>query len=351
MLTFENGNLLDSTAEALVNTVNCVGVMGKGIALQFKKMYPRNYEEYRGVCDAGEMHLGKVLVHEIGSLMDPKYIINFPTKDHWKGNSKIQDISSGLESLKSEILARNIKSIAVPPLGCGNGGLDWMTVRTIIVDALMDLEVDVHVFEPGFEPSPHQQRVNGRTPRLTKFKAKLLALFHHYGLPGHEITALEAQKLAWFLGRAGDDTRLNFEKGTYGPYSERLNHPLQQMDGHYITGAGDRSKIESRIVVLPNAVESAKDVLIDSQEDIKLLNQVFELIEGYETPYGMELLSTVDWVATQENPVATNSESAHLMITNWSSRKANLFPRKHIDLAWNHLQQQGWRPGCSDTRN
>ena len=144
-------DILTADAEAIVNTVNCVGVMGKGIALQFKLKYPENYRFYKETCDQGRMIIGKVLVFSQEAMVNPKYIINFPTKRHWKGKSTIQDINRGLDSLIEEIKKLNIKSIAIPALGSGLGGLDWQQVKSTIINAFSSLpEVDVLLYEPHY---------------------------------------------------------------------------------------------------------------------------------------------------------------------------------------------------------
>src|SRR5690606_34949129 len=146
MITFKKGDLLNADVEALVNTVNCVGIMGRGIALQFKKMFPDNFSAYSDACDANELEPGKMFVFSTGQMTNPKYIINFPTKRHWRGNSKLEDIESGLGALRKEIVERGIRSVAVPPLGSGLGGLPWPAVKQRITEALGDLdEVDIVV--------------------------------------------------------------------------------------------------------------------------------------------------------------------------------------------------------------
>ena len=134
------GNLLEAQAEALVNAVNCVGVMGKGIALQFKQAFPDNYAFYQAACVRGEVRPGQMLVYDSGQVSTPRYIINFPTKRHWRDQSRIEDIEAGLESLVREVRSRGIQSIAIPPLGAGNGGLNWADVRRRIEHAFAPLE-------------------------------------------------------------------------------------------------------------------------------------------------------------------------------------------------------------------
>ncbi len=149
MIEYKQGNLLEENTEAIVNTVNCVGVMGKGIALQFKQAFPENFRQYKKACDSKEVRPGKMFISDTGKLF-PRYIINFPTKRHWRGKSKIEDIETGLKSLVDSVRRFNIKSIAIPPLGCGNGGLNWGQVKPMIANAFIKLpDVTVIIFEPG----------------------------------------------------------------------------------------------------------------------------------------------------------------------------------------------------------
>lgn len=149
MITITEGDLLKSDAEALVNAVNCVGHMGKGIALQFKKAFPANYEAYRHACAVGEVKPGRMFIHETGSLFNPRFIINFPTKRHWREASRYEDIEHGLASIVEDILRLRIQSVAVPPLGCGLGGLDWERVHVMIERAFTRLpEVDLWLYCP-----------------------------------------------------------------------------------------------------------------------------------------------------------------------------------------------------------
>jgi O-acetyl-ADP-ribose deacetylase (regulator of RNase III) len=149
MIEYRTGDLLHSDVEALVNTVNCVGVMGRGLALQFKNAWPENFRAYAAACRRGDVQPGRMLVFATGRLANPNYIINFPTKRHWRDNSRVEDIDAGLSALVDAIRTRCIRSIAVPPLGCGLGGLDWRDVRPRIETVLSTLEdVRVTVFEP-----------------------------------------------------------------------------------------------------------------------------------------------------------------------------------------------------------
>ncbi|MCX6916738.1 MAG: macro domain-containing protein, partial [Verrucomicrobia bacterium] len=237
MIQYKTGNLLEANADALVNTVNSVGVMGKGIALQFKQAFPENYDQYRQACERGEVQPGRMFVFATGNLMGPRFIINFPTKRHWKGKSQIEDVDGGLDALVEVIRTNRIRSIAVPPLGCGNGGLDWRVVRPLIERKLSPLaNVEVLVYEPTGAPANRDMRIATKEPNMTRGRAALLGIFSKYLIPGYELTMLEIQKLAYFLQEAGEPLRLQFMKEKYGPYAETLHHVLQRIEGHFIRG-------------------------------------------------------------------------------------------------------------------
>lgn len=149
MMRFTQGNLLNADTEALVNTVNTVGVMGKGIALQFRELFSENFKAYEVACKAREVRIGKMFIFANPSLTNPKWIINFPTKKHWRHPTKIEWVRGGLIDLRRVITEKSIRSIAIPPLGCGNGGLDWGLVRREIERAMSDLpDVEIVVYEP-----------------------------------------------------------------------------------------------------------------------------------------------------------------------------------------------------------
>ncbi|HBE20460.1 MAG TPA: Appr-1-p processing protein [Cyanobacteria bacterium UBA11149] len=342
MIEFKQGNLLEENVESLVNTVNCVGVMGKGIALQFKQAFPENFRQYEKACRIGEVKPGCMFTVPIGKVFYPRYIINFPTKNHWKGKSKLEDIKTGLKALVTEVQKLGITSIAIPPLGCGNGGLDWGTVKPLIESAFAELpEVKVVIFEPIGAPEVTRIQVATSKPKMTRSRSLLISLLELYGIPGYKLTLLEIQKLAYFLQVAGEPLKLRYVKHKYGPYADNLNHALQRIEGHYIRGYGDRSQ-DAEIYVLPEGREAGKRFLQQSPDANNCLEQVSRLIMGFETPYGMELLATVHWVA-QENPeAAKDCEVAIALVHDWSDRKRNLFKPSHIRKAWQRLYQQNW---------
>ncbi len=345
MIKITRGNILLADAEALVNTVNCVGFMGKGIALQFKKAYPANFTHYQRSCKAGEVKLGEMFIVNTGTLVNPKYIVNFPTKGHWREKSRIYDIKQGLSSLRQEIISRKIQSIAIPPLGCGLGGLDWSAVKELIIQALQDLDtVTVLLFEPIGAPDAKTMPIGTPKPKLTIPRAMLIKIMSVYTVQKYRLTLLEIQKLAYFLQEAGEPLRLRYEAGVYGPYAPNLNKVLEVLEGHFTRGYGDNQKPDVDIELLPDASNCANDFLTAAQESKRRLDRVEELISGFETPYGMELLASTHWVGKHHIPKAENAEQAIEYVQKWSPRKGGLFRADHITLAWNELAQQKWLP-------
>ncbi len=343
MISITDGNIIEAEAEALVNTVNCVGYMGKGIALQFKQAYPENFEAYAKACRSDDIKPGKMFVFETGRMFNPRYIINFPTKRHWRGKSRLEDIESGLNTLVRDVKKLNIKSIAVPPLGCGLGGLKWSVVRPLIEKAFSELpNVNVHLYAPHGAPKAKAMPVHTAKPKMTIARALLIKLMEKYLELSYRLTLLEIQKLAYFLQEVGEPLQLRYETGHYGPYAPNLNKVLERIEGHFIRGYGDKQKPDTEIELLPEAIEAANVFLKDSDDSRKRLQKVSEVIEGFETPYGVELLSTVHWVARYSKPPATDENTAVTAVFNWNERKRKMFREPHIRVAWQKLEEQGW---------
>lgn len=347
MIKFTKGNLLKAEVEALVNTVNTVGVMGKGIALMFKEAFPDNYQRYEAACKTGEVKVGHMFVVERHELFGPKWIINFPTKKHWRHPTRREWVIDGLKELHSFIVAKGIRSIAVPPLGCGNGGLVWEDVRRDIVDALSDLEdVEIIVFEPTAEYQNVAKKEG--VEKLTPARALIAELIRQYWVLGIECTLLEIQKLAWFLERnieycAQDNPLdLRFEANKFGPFASRLNHLLNALDGSYlhcdkrIADAGAMDIIwfnDNKKEHLQTYLRSS-----DVKPYTKALEVTAEVIDGFESPLGMELLATVDWLIAREKCSATVDGIKECLKT-WpggpeaGERKMKIFNDRLIGLA------------------
>ncbi|PLK22449.1 Appr-1-p processing protein [Porphyrobacter sp. TH134] len=356
MITYTQGNLLEADAEALVNTVNTVGVMGKGIALMFKEMFPSNFNAYAAACKAQEVEVGHMFVTERRELIGPKWIINFPTKKHWRHPSKLAWIEEGLLDLKRVIVEHDIRSIALPPLGSGNGGLEWPIVRDRIEHALRDLEgVRVIVYEP----TAIYQNVAKRTgvEKLTPARALVAELVRRYAVLGFECTLLEIQKLAYFAERSielcqlDNPLDLRFEANRFGPFAPRLTHLLDALDGSYLRS--DKRIADAGPMDVINFVDAKRDRIAaylgsEAKTYLPALESTSELIDGFETPLGMELLSTVDWLITHGEE--SSIEGIKNGLRTWrgggdaGQRKLHLFDDRMIDIALARLapwQQSG----------
>ncbi|RVU34490.1 Appr-1-p processing protein [Rheinheimera riviphila] len=351
MITYIQGNLLDAPAEALINTVNTVGVMGKGIALMFKERFPKNMLEYAKACKVKQVVTGKMFVTETSELLGPRWIVNFPTKQHWKSPSKMEWIDEGLIDLRHFIIDNQVRSIAIPPLGAGNGGLDWQQVKQRIESALGDL-ADVEVLI--YEPTAQYQNVTAKlgVKKLTPARALVAELVRRYWILGMDCSLLEIQKLAWFLQRVieqhglKNELKLHFTANFYGPYANNLDHLLNALDGSYLKADKRIPDCEPLDVIWFNDDEKSAVLAYLSSEAkpyLPALEAATQLIDGFESPFGMELLSTVDWLLFKTGCEPT-LESVKEGIANWPAgenwgqRKLSLFSEENIIFAINRLQ-------------
>lgn len=339
------GNILGADTAAIVNTVNCVGFMGRGIAAQFKRAFPANFKAYEAACKRREVVPGKMLVFETGQISNPRFIINFPTKRHWRGKSRMEDIEAGLGALVAEVRARGIPSIAIPPLGCGLGGLDWRDVRPRIERAFLDVPgVRVVIYEPGDAGATAKLSTAGEVPKATPGRAVLVALIERYlaGFMDSSISLLEIHKLLYFVQEAGEPLRLRYVKAPLGPYAENLRHVLAAVEGYLLSGYGDGGDDpEKPLELVPGAADDARRFLAERPETFARFERVARLVEGFETSFGMELLSTVHWVARYGGAATPRAimEAVHA----WGPRK-RMFSERQILLAADRLVEEGWLP-------
>ncbi len=337
----KRGDLLTENVEALVNTVNCVGVMGRGVALQFKQVFPENFKHYQAAYRRAELRPGQMLVFETMRLTNPRFIINFPTKRHWRGKSRLDDIEAGLADLVHVIKDRGIKSVAIPPLGSGLGGLDWLEVRPRIEEAVAALDdVRVVIFEPSAEAA-RSSLPRGKVPTMTPGRAALVGLVHRYlaGLLDPVATLLEVHKLMYFMQEAGEPLKLRFTKAAYGPYAENLRHVLQAVEGHYLAGYTGADKPIEQLSLVPGAFAEAEATLSSAATTRSRFDRVSQLVSGFESPHGLELLATVHWVAKHEG--ATSPDDVRHAAYAWSTRKRR-FSAAQLDLAFQRLLDQRW---------
>ncbi len=343
MIEYKTGDILREDAEAIINTVNCVGVMGRGIALQFKNAFPQNFKAYAVACKNEEVQPGRMFVFETGQLTNPRYIINFPTKRHWRGKSRMEDIEAGLKNFVEVIHKCNIRSVAIPPLGSGLGGLDWSEVRPRIEEAMRPLtDVRVIIYEPKGAPAIEKMVHNREVPTMTAGRAALVELMNRYlgGLLDPSVTLLEVHKLMYFMQEAGEPLRLKYQKASYGPYAENLRHVLHAIEGHLVSGYADGGDApDKQLKLVPGAIEDATAFLQQHPETRARFDKVAALVEGFESPFGLELLSTVYWVMKNETVKSVDNVVNHTHA--WGERKRRFTPRQ-IALAVNMLEKNSW---------
>jgi O-acetyl-ADP-ribose deacetylase (regulator of RNase III) len=344
MIELTTGDILRADAEAIVNTVNCVGFMGRGIAAQFKRAYPDNFRVYEAACKRGDVQPGRMLVFELPATAKTRWIINFPTKRHWRAKSRLDDIEAGLVALVEEVRRRRIQSIAVPPLGCGHGGLSWIDVRPLIENAFATVP-DVHVllYEPVGAPAAAQMVRPSKAPGMTPGRAALVGLVRRYmsGLMDPFVSLLEIHKLLYFAQEAGEPLRLKYVKAFYGPYAENLRHVLAAIEGHLVSGYADGGDAPEKLIqLMPGAAEAADAFLGAHPETRERFERVSALVEGFETPFGTELLATVHWLLTHEGVPGDRVVDA---VYAWNDRKRQ-FTSRQIELARDVLTQKGWAP-------
>ena len=341
MIRFTKGNLMTSSAEALVNTVNTVGVMGKGIALLFKEEFPKNFATYAKACRSGELVPGKLLItKETNRAGEEKTIVNFPTKLHWRNPSKYEYITDGLTELVKAICQHNIKSIAIPPLGCGNGGLDWNIVKGMIEEALKDVDIDICIYEPNTEiKQTLQTKSTNKEIKLTPSRGLITYAMYYYDSLGENCSLFVANKLAYFLQRHGAKSfaKVQFTAHHYGPYSPQIDHLVHDLNGSYIKGFEQMSATAFEPLTMQydriNEISEYVRTLDKSEQDS--LKETIRLISGFESTLALEVLATVDFI--RRNTPGISLDDTIEAIHNWSERKNKLFKNEYIQIAYDHL--------------
>lgn len=343
-MKYLKGNLLEAHTQALVNTVNTVGVMGKGIALQFKEAFPMNFKIYAAACKKKELQTGKLLVVKEQTLEGEKIIINFPTKTEWFMKSKYEYVEEGLMELAKVIEEYKIESIAIPPLGCGNGGLKWGKVRPMIEAYLGHLShVNILVFEPNEVVKEILKQQNAtKEIKLTPAIAMVLYAMFYYESLGENASLFVANKLAYFLQRLGEKSlnKVKFEASHYGPYAVQVEHLLHNVNGKYLKGLEQmNAKAFEPLELQYDKVKEVSEYIkkeLSSEQRTRLSNLV-KLIDGFQSALSLEILATVDFV--RKDKPGMNQEDIVKTIHNWSDRKRKLFQEKYIQIATNHLHE------------
>lgn len=343
MIKYITGNLLESRAQALVNTVNTVGVMGKGIALQFKKQYPTNYKKYAKACKENQVKIGQLFVTEEETVLYGKQIIiNFPSKEHWRSPSQYSYIGEGLKALVELIKERNITSIAIPPLGAGNGGLQWSKVKALLEQYLSDVEAEILIYEPN---AHIKEILKKERTKLTPVRAMLLAVLYDLVKQGEFVSEFTGEKVAYFLQRFGakEAFKLDYTPYFYGPYSGKIRHLLHNLNGSYITGYSSKDKKPFEPLGL--VMDGEQDIIdfLEKKENHSykaIVEQTKQFLTGYYSAFGLELLSTIDYISQEEN--TSDIEQIRAKLYSWSDRKKTMFSNdKFITKGTQHLQQAG----------
>ena len=339
MIKYISGNILESSAEALINTVNTVGVMGKGIALQFKKAYPNNYKAYVKACENKQIEIGRLFIFKDSNLNSgEKYIINFPTKKDWRKPSEYSFVDSGLDDLIRILIKYEIKSVAIPPLGAGNGGLEWERVRKMIECKLEDLDLDIIVYEPTEQI---KEQLKKERVKLTEARALLLYVLYDLVKNGEYVSEFSSEKVCYFLQRFGAKKyfNLDFSPNFYGPYSGKLRFVLNALNGSYIMGFSDMNKKPFELLtLLPDGYDTVKAYIESNPELKNIAEKTISFLTGFYSDFALELLSSIDMISIQLN--SFDKEAITKQLENWSDRKRSLFSNpRYIDISMRQLQK------------
>lgn len=336
MIHYIKGDIFESSAMAIVNTVNLVGIMGKGIALQFKKQFPANFKLYQKACKNNEIGIGKLLVTRENSVFGEKIIINFPTKTDWRKSSEYEYIDAGLKDLIRVIDEYKITSIAIPPLGAGNGGLNWEKVKTMIENSLSSLQIDISVYEPNAKIA---EKMKDERVKLTGARALLLYVLFDLVRHGEFVSEFSSEKVCYFLQKFGanDLFKLHYEPKYYGPYSGKVRYVLNIMNGSYIMGYSDMNKKPFDPLLL--IADSYQDVvgIVENDEQLKAIaEKTTAFLDGFYSDFALELLSSVDYIMSQYGNI--DCDEIYGYLSKWNDRKSVLFSNpKYIAIAREHL--------------
>ncbi len=338
MIKYITGDILESSADALINTVNTVGVMGKGIALQFKNAFHSNYKAYIEACRRNEIEIGKVFIYKDSNLnTGSKYIINFPTKKDWRKPSEYSFIDSGLDDLVRVLKEYKIKSVAMPPLGAGNGGLEWEKVKKIIEKKLSNLDVEIVVYEP----TQHiKEQLKKERVKLTDARALLLYVLYDLVKNGEYVSEFSSEKVCYFLQRFGAKKyfNLDFSPNFYGPYSGKVRFVLNVLNGSYIMGYSDMNKKPFEPLTLISDGYDIVKLHVESNTELYIIaKKTIEFLTGFYSDFALELLSSIDFISTYQN--SFEKDLINRQLESWSDRKRSLFSnQRYIDISVKQLQ-------------
>lgn len=342
MIQYVTGNILESSAQALINTVNTLGVMGKGIALQFKNAFPNNYRAYADACKKEEVVIGKLFVTKDRNLaLGEKIIINFPTKKDWRKPSEYSFIDSGLTDLIKVIEEYQIKSIAIPPLGAGNGGLKWEKVKQIIEEKLSALNIEIFVYEPTAQIKEYLKKERAK---LTDARALLLYILYDLVKNGEYVSEFSSEKVCYFLQKFGAEKylKLSYSPNFYGPYSGKVRFLLNALNGSYIMGYSDMNKKPfDPLTVVADGYNEVTNYIENKPELYEIAKKTIDFLNGFYSDFALELLSSIDYITTKNKTFDKDVISQKL--EEWSDRKRSLFSNpKYIDVSIRYLQNSNF---------
>lgn len=321
MFKFTTGDILEANTECLVNTVNCEGYMGKGIAYQFKLKFPENDCEYIKVCRSGSLRIGTI--HHFRE--KGKLIINFPTKDKWREKSKIDYIHQGLSELVNLIPLLNIKSIAIPPLGCGNGGLKWTEVKPIIIEYLAPFSEIIEILI--YEPSKYFEAKSIEAPKLNLSHLVLMTL----KLKLRKFNKLRLQKTAYFMNLFLKKDYFKFSKHRYGPYAHSidiLSRDIKQFQNFYNVDTEEALQLAKTIVISKSIEQKIKDFNYSIEQSTNFINEI-------NSDMSLELIATI--CAVLEYKSELKIEQIVEEIKAWSTEKSEKFSESEIVSAIEYL--------------
>ncbi len=317
MLTYTTGDLLKSSAEALVNTVNCEGYMGKGIAYQFKLQFPKNNEDYVRACKSGALAIGKLHYYK----EKDKTIINFPTKNKWREKSHMEYIEKGLDQLVVLIQNLGLSSIAIPPLGSGNGGLIWAEVKLLIEKKLLDLSDNIDVFI--YEPSRSYSCQPTVEPKLNTSGLVLMEIKHNLV----RFNKFRLQKTAYFVDVFSSKKYFNFKKHKFGPYDHSIDiisKNIREFQLYYGTRSTDEAKEILYNKIISESVENKlSELIIPIEKACSYVNTI-------KNDHELECLSSICFLIEQNTPMST--EQILIGFKQWSEDKAARFNDNEILL-------------------
>lgn len=353
MVRVLTGDLFSSDAQTWVNTVNCVGVMGKGIALGFKQRFPDMYRDYVARCQRGEVRLGQPYLFR--RLVKP-WVLNFPTKAHWRSVSKLADIERGLSYLAAHVHEWEVESLAVPPLGCGNGQLDWRMVGPVLYRRLGELGIPVELYAPHGTPSEQLQLkfLSGEAADLAKIRSRAtgneitpgaLALVDLLARVEREryrwaVGRTVFQKMAYFATERGIPTELVFEKSSYGPYAKELKKLTAMLINN---GLIEEEPVGRQIEVrVGPAYRSARETFaadLQAWDDtLEMLADLFLRMRGRQP----EIAAAVHYAAHHLVEEGGNERDVLEAVLSWKQRREPPLPKDQIALAVRHLNLLGW---------